>query len=84
MGTFIDIILTNLPSKYTSAVFNQDLSDHCLILWRTAIPSNSPRDMQLFREVKNQYTQSVRKAKASFFKQKFASCSTNCKKFWDT
>jgi hypothetical protein len=31
MGTFIDIILTNLPSKYTSAVFNQDLSDHCLI-----------------------------------------------------
>ena len=31
MGNLIDIILTNLPSKYTSAVFNQDLSDHCLI-----------------------------------------------------
>jgi hypothetical protein len=31
MSTLIDIILTNLPSKYTSAVFNQDLSDHCLI-----------------------------------------------------
>ena len=31
MGTLFDIILTNLPSKYTSAVFNQDLSDHCLI-----------------------------------------------------
>jgi exonuclease III len=31
MGTLIDIILTNLPSKYTSAVFNQDLSDHHLI-----------------------------------------------------
>ena len=30
-GTLIDIILTNWPSKYTSAVFNQDLSDHCLI-----------------------------------------------------
>jgi hypothetical protein len=30
-GTLIDIILTNLPSKYTSAVFNQNLSDHCLI-----------------------------------------------------
>ena len=30
-GTLIDIILTNLPSKYTSAVFNQDLSDYCLI-----------------------------------------------------
>ena len=30
-GTLIDIILTNLPSKYTSAVFKQDLSDHCLI-----------------------------------------------------
>ena len=27
----IDIILTISPSKYTSAVFNQDLSDHCLI-----------------------------------------------------
>ena len=31
MGTLLDIILTNLPSKYTSAVFNQDLSNHCLI-----------------------------------------------------
>ena len=31
MGTLTDIILTNLPSKYTSADFNQDLSDHCLI-----------------------------------------------------
>jgi hypothetical protein len=31
MGTLIDIILTNLPSKHISAVFNQDLSDHCLI-----------------------------------------------------
>ena len=30
-GTLIEIILTNLPSKYTSAVFNQDPSDHCLI-----------------------------------------------------
>ena len=27
----LDIILTNLPSKYTSAVFNQDLSTHCFI-----------------------------------------------------
>uniref|UniRef100_A0A8K9Y1F9 Reverse transcriptase domain-containing protein n=1 Tax=Oncorhynchus mykiss TaxID=8022 RepID=A0A8K9Y1F9_ONCMY len=177
-GTLIDIILTNLPSKYTSAVFNQDLSDHCLIacirngsavkrpplitvkrslkhfseqaflidlagvswkdidlipsvedawifflnafltilnkhapfkkfrtrnryspwfspdltalnqhkniLWRSALASNSPRDMQLFREARNHYTQAVRKAKASFFKQKFASCNTNSKKFWDT
>ncbi|CDQ60831.1 unnamed protein product [Oncorhynchus mykiss] len=40
--------------------------------------------MQLFREVRNKYTQAVRKAKASFFKQKFASFSTNSKKFWDT
>ena len=31
MDTLIDIILTNLPSKYTSASFNQDLSNHCLI-----------------------------------------------------
>ena len=30
-GTLLDIILTNLPSKYTFAVFNQDRSDHCLI-----------------------------------------------------
>ncbi|XP_055747292.1 uncharacterized protein LOC129829557 [Salvelinus fontinalis] len=176
MGTLIDIILTNLPSKYTSAVFNQDLNDHCLIacirygyavkplitvkrslkhfceqaflidlarvswkdidlipsvedawsffkshfltildkhapfkkcrtknryspwftpdltaldqhkniLWRIAIALNSPRDMQLFREVRNQYTQSVRKVKTSFFKQKCASCSSNSKRFWDT
>jgi hypothetical protein len=39
--------------------------------------------MQLFREVRNQYTQSVRKAKDSFFKQKFAFCSSNSKRFWD-
>jgi hypothetical protein len=31
MGTILDIILTNLTFKYTSAVFNQNLSDHCLI-----------------------------------------------------
>uniref|UniRef100_A0A673ZBM9 Reverse transcriptase domain-containing protein n=1 Tax=Salmo trutta TaxID=8032 RepID=A0A673ZBM9_SALTR len=54
------------------------------MLWRSALASNSPRDMQLFREVRNKYTQAVRKAKASFFKQKFASCSTNSKMFWDT
>ena len=165
MGTLLDIILTNLPSKYTSAVFNQDLSDHCLIayvrngyavkrpplitvnrslkhfseqdflidlarlswkdidlipsveddwlffksafltilnkhapfkkcrtknrfsawftpdlttldqnkntLWRTALASNSPRDMQLFREVRNQYTQSVRNSKLAFSNRNF-------------
>jgi hypothetical protein len=54
------------------------------ILWRTVLASNSPSDMQLFREVRNQYTQAVRKAKTSFFKHTFASCSTNSKKFWDT
>jgi hypothetical protein len=33
-GTLIDVILTNSPSKYTSAVFNQDPSNHCLhLLW---------------------------------------------------
>ena len=31
LDALIDIILTNSPTKYTSAVFNQDLSDHCLI-----------------------------------------------------
>ena len=31
MGTLLDIILTNLTSKYTSAVFNQDLRDHFII-----------------------------------------------------
>ena len=39
---------------------------------------------KVYREVRNQYSQSVRKAKASFFKQKFASCSSNSKKLWDT
>ena len=54
------------------------------ILWGTALTSNSPSDMQLFRKVRNQYTQAVRKAKANFFKQKCASFSTNYKMFWDT
>ena len=62
-----------------------DLTDqHKNIMWRSALASNSPRDMQLFREVRNQYAQSVRIAKASFFKQKFASCRTYSKKLWDT
>jgi hypothetical protein len=39
--------------------------------------------MQLFMEAGNQYTQAVRKAKPSFFKQKCASCNTNSKKFWE-
>jgi hypothetical protein len=30
MGTLLDIILPNLPSKYNSAIFNQDLINHCL------------------------------------------------------
>ena len=33
IGTLIDMILTNLPAKYTSAIFNQDLSDHYLIAY---------------------------------------------------
>ena len=60
------------------------LDQHKHILWCTALASNSPRDMQLFWEVRNQYTQAVRKAKDSVSKQKFAPCSTNSKKFWDT
>ena len=60
------------------------LDQHKNILRRTVLASNSPRDLQLFREVRNQYTQSVRKTKASFFKQKFASCSSKSKKFYDT
>ena len=31
MGSLLDFILTNFLSKYTNAVFNQDLSDHRLI-----------------------------------------------------
>ena len=46
MGTLLDIILTNLPSKYTSAVFNQDLNDHWLIACvrkgSNDHPSNAP------------------------------------------
>ena len=64
--------------------FTPDLSaldQHKNILWRSSLASNSPRDMQLFREVRNQYTQSGRKEKASFFTQKFASRSTNSQKF---
>jgi hypothetical protein len=30
-GTLINITLTNPPTKYTFAVFNQDISYHCLI-----------------------------------------------------
>lgn len=60
------------------------LSQHKNILWRMALVSKNPRDRQHFREARNRYTQAVRNVKASFFKQKFANCSTNSRKFWDT
>ena len=45
-GTLIDIILTNSSSKYTSAVFNQDLSDHCLIASVMGLqPKNHPSSL---------------------------------------
>jgi hypothetical protein len=92
-SAFLTILNKHAPFKKFrtrnrySPWFSPDLTaldQHKNILWRTALASNSLRDMQLFREVRNQYTQAVRKAKASFFKQKFASCNTNSKKFWDT
>jgi len=54
------------------------------VLWRTALASKNPYDLQLFRETRNRYTQAVREAKTCFYKHKFASCSSNSKKFWDT
>jgi hypothetical protein len=92
-SAFLSILNKHAPFKkcrtknrYSSG-FTPDLTaldQHKNILWYSALASNSPRDMQLFREVRNEYTQSIRKAKAIIFKQKFASCSTNSKKFWDT
>jgi hypothetical protein len=57
---------------------------HCTLNHLKAQESSNENTMQLFREVRNQYKQSVRKPKASFFKQKFASYSSNSKRFWDT
>ena len=45
-GTLIDVILTNWPSKYTSAVFNQDLSDHCLYPPRSRSQTTTPHHCQ--------------------------------------
>jgi len=53
-------------------------------MWRTALTSKNPYDLQLFKEVRNRYTQAVKNAKSSFNKQKIASCGTDTKKFWDT
>ena len=90
-SNFLTILNNHAPFKKCRTKnrnrFTPDLTaldQHKNILWRTAIASNSPRDMQMFREVRNQYTQSVRKAKASLFKQKCASCSSNSKTFWDS
>jgi hypothetical protein len=53
------------------------LDQHKNILWRSALASNSPHNMQLFREVRNQYIQSVRKVR------KCASYSTNRYRYSD-
>jgi hypothetical protein len=59
-GTLIDIILTNSPYKYTSAVFNQDLSDHCLI---ACIRNGS--------EVKRPHLITIKRSLKHFCKQAF-------------
>ena len=53
-GTLIDVILTNSPSKYTSAVFNQDLSDHRLIAFiRNGSATKEPPLFTVKRSVKH-------------------------------
>ena len=57
-GTLIDFILTNWPSKYTNAVFNQDLSDHCLIACiRYGAAVKRPLLITVKRSLKNFYEQ---------------------------
>jgi hypothetical protein len=56
--TLIVVILTNLPSKYTSAVFNQDLSDHCLIACiRNGSATKRPPIITVKRSLKHFYEQ---------------------------
>ena len=92
-SAFLTILNKHAPLKKCrsrnrySPWFTPDLSaldQHKNILWRSALASNSPRDMHISREVRTQYPQAVRKAKASVFKQKFASCSTKSKRLLDT
>lgn len=177
-GTLIDVILTNMPDKYTPAVFCQGLSDHCCIacvrkgtnakrppliifkrllknfneqaflhdlaleewhrmdliptvedawsffkttfstilnrhapfikirtknryspwfstelsemirqkhlLWHKAKASKNTSDWQCFRGLRNKCTQSIRKAKANYYKQQFTTCGPDPKLFWKT
>jgi hypothetical protein len=54
MGTLLGIILTNLPSKCTSAVYNQDLSNQCLIaLVRNGSAVKQPPLITVKRSVKH-------------------------------
>jgi hypothetical protein len=74
---FLPLRKCRTKNKY-SPWFTPDLTaldQHKNILWHSALAMNSLCNLQLFREGK---------AKASFFKPKFASCSTNYQKILDT
>ena len=46
MCTLLEFILTKMPSLYTSAVFNQNLNDHCLIAYVLGPrPNNHPSSL---------------------------------------
>lgn len=55
------------------------------LLWHKAKTSTDPSDSQLFREARNKSTQSIRKAKAGYYKKKLlVACGSDPKKFWNT
>ena len=51
-------------------------------IWRKALHTNTQADWLSFRQMRNNCTQSIRKAKVSYFKEQFTICESNPKKFW--
>ena len=67
--------------------FDSDLAEllhlkNCI--WLKARHTYTQVDWLSFRQVRNKCTQAVRKAKVSYFKEQFALCGSNPKKFWKT
>ncbi|CAB1340226.1 unnamed protein product, partial [Coregonus sp. 'balchen'] len=67
--------------------FDRDLAELLHLknsIWQKARNTHTQADWLSFRQMRNKCTQAIWKVKVSYFKEQFALCESNPKKFWKT
>uniref|UniRef100_A0A3B1JMQ8 Reverse transcriptase domain-containing protein n=1 Tax=Astyanax mexicanus TaxID=7994 RepID=A0A3B1JMQ8_ASTMX len=75
-----------IKNRY-SPWFSQDLAVFIHkknTIWRKARSTQSPADWLAFKQCRNKATQAIRNAKISHFREKFNTCGSDARKFWNT